>query len=393
MIKIVARAAALVLLFATMLVATLVIATPATGAQGTGVTITTPYPSVAAQPGSSIEFDLAVLAPVPELVALSVAELPSGWNATLRGGGFVIAAITAGTATDEPAEAQLEIRIPPEAQPGTYPVIVRATGSSGVSDLRLQLDVQRDVDTGIAVTADFPSLRGDPTSTFTYTLTIANNTPSEQTFTFAPRGPQGWDVTASPTAQAQANTVTIAAGETAQVKVEAKPPATAPQDQYPIVVEVTSATGGSGAIDLVAEVTGTPTLEFATADQRLNVSGQANQTKRIPMLLANSGTAPLTDVKLAATAPKDWEVSFEPTEIEEVKPNETAQVVAVVKPAAGAVAGDYMLTARASAGSNSSNVELRYTVEGSRALGVVGVGVIALAVGVLIAAFVRFGRR
>ncbi|HEX6659670.1 MAG TPA: NEW3 domain-containing protein, partial [Ilumatobacter sp.] len=368
------------LLFATMLVATLVIATPAAGAQGTGVTITTPYPSVAAQPGSSIEFDLAVLAPVPELVALSVAELPSGWNATLRGGGFVIAAITAGTAADEPAEAQLEIRIPPEAQPGTYPVIVRATGSSGVSDLRLQLDVQRDVDTGIAVTADFPSLRGDPTSTFTYTLTIANNTPSEQTFTFAPRGPQGWDVTASPTAQAQANTVTIAAGETAQVKVEAKPPATAPQDQYPIVVEVTSATGGSGAIDLIAEVTGTPMLEFATADQRLNVSGQANQTKRIPMLLANSGTAPLTDVKLAATAPKDWEISFEPTEIEEVKPNETAQVVAVVKPAAGAVAGDYMLTARASAGSNSSNVELRYTVEGSRALGVVGVGVIVIAV-------------
>ena len=43
--------------------------------------------------------------------------------------------------------------------------------------LPVTIDVEAQVDTGIAVTADFPSLSGDPGSAFTYTLTITNNTP------------------------------------------------------------------------------------------------------------------------------------------------------------------------------------------------------------------------
>ncbi len=72
------------------------------------------------------------------------------------------------------------------------------------------------------------------------------------------------------------------------------------------------------------------------------------------MMVANTGTAALEDVKLAGTAPTGWEVSFEPDVIAGVKPNETAQVTAIIKPAKDAVAGDYALTVRSSAGSQSS---------------------------------------
>ena len=304
----------------------------------------------------------------------------------------MINAVTAGPA-DTDMEASLEVGVPPDAAPGEYPLTVQASGPSGTVSLQLELAVRSELDAGVSLTADFPSLRGEPASTFTYTLTITNNTPSEQTFTFAPRGPQGWEVSASPTAQEQANTVTIEADADAQVRVEATPPATAAQGEYPISVDVTSATGGGGTIELTAEVTGTPQLELTTADGRLNTSGEANKVKRVPLIVANTGTADLTDVKLAATAPKDWEVSFEPEQLAEVKPNETAQVVAVVKPAEGAVAGDYMITTRASAGSNSANVELRYGVEGSAWLGVAGIAAIVGAVVVLGLAFWRFGRR
>jgi uncharacterized membrane protein len=360
-------------------------------AQQAGLLLTTPYPSVAVQPGSSVEFDLDVVAPQPEMVTMRV-EPPSGWTATLRGGGFVINAITA-EPSDDDTEAALEVAVPPDAPAGSYPVLVHATGASTNATLSLELVVRTEVDTGVAVTADFPSLRGEPASTFTYTLTIANKTPAEQTFTFVPTGPQGWEVTASPTAQEQANTVTIEAGADAQVRVEATPPQTAAQGEYPIAVEVTSAAGGSGRIELTAEVTGTPQLELTTADQRLNASGEANKVTRVPLIVANSGTAELADVKLASTAPEGWEVSFEPAQLDEVKPNETAQVLAVIKPAKGAVAGDYMITTRASADSNSANVELRYSVEGSRWLGVAGIAAIVAAVAVLGLAFWRFGRR
>ncbi|MFP5488532.1 MAG: NEW3 domain-containing protein, partial [Acidimicrobiia bacterium] len=88
-----------------------------------------------------------------------------------------------------------------------------------------------------------------------------------------------------------------------------------------------------------------------------------------------------------------WDVSFEPQEIENVQPGETAQVTAIVQPSSDAVAGDYAMTVRASSGSLSSNIDLRYTLEGSRTLGFVAIGVIVAAFLALAGVFVKFGRR
>ena len=111
------------------------------------------------------------------------------------------------------------------------------------------------------------------------------------------------------------------------------------------------------------------------------------------MIISNTGTAPLEDVKLAGTAPTGWDISFDPQSVANVKPNETAQVTAIIKPSKDAVAGDYAMTIRSSAGSESSNIDLRYTLEGSRTLGFVAVGVIAVAFLALVGVFLKFGRR
>ena len=360
-------------------------------AQTGSIRITTPYPSIAVQPGATVRFELSVTAPSPQAVALEVGALPEGWTTTMRGGGFVIGGVTA--APDKPGAATLEVKVPPTVAPRAYGLEVHGSGPSGTAMVALELRVQRVVDAGIGVTADFPSIKGEPSSTFTYTLTIANNTPSQQTFTFSPSAPQGWTVSASPTAESRANTVTIEAGATAQVKVTATPPATAQESKYPIRVDVSAASGATGMIELTAEVAGTAKLQIASADERLNVEGSANKVKRLPIIVSNSGTGPLTDVKFAATAPKDWEVKFEPDTLSQVRPNETAQVTAVIKPTKNAVAGDYALTVRASAGSNSSSLDLRYGVKGSRWLGVAGVGLIMIAVAALFGVFRKFGRR
>ena len=52
--------------------------------------VTTPYPSIAAQPGASVKLRLTVVSATPDVVNLDVGGLPDGWSATLRGGGFVI---------------------------------------------------------------------------------------------------------------------------------------------------------------------------------------------------------------------------------------------------------------------------------------------------------------
>jgi uncharacterized membrane protein len=373
------------------IVATLVTALAQPAAADPGLTISTSYPSVAAQPGSTVEFDVSVSAGITEPVDLEVADLPDGWSTVLRGGGFVVQSVTASPNT--PGEVTLEVTVPPDAEAGTYPLVLRADDGADRRELIITLVVQEQVDAGIGLTADFPSLRGDPGSAFGYTLTITNNTPEEETFTFAPQGPQGWTVTASPTAEAQAATVTIEAGGTSTVTVTATPPDTAAEGAYPIDVAVTAASGASGTISLTAEVTGTPELTLATADQRLDVSGGAGDQKRLSMVIANTGTAALEDVKFAATAPTGWEVSFEPDTIDNVRPNETAQVTAVISPAEDAVAGDYAIAVRSSAGSDSSEMELRFSLEGSRTLGVVAIAVIVAVIALLAGVFIRFGRR
>ena len=73
-------------------------------------------------------------------------------------------------------------------------------------------------------------------------------------------------------------------------------------------------------------------MALATADQRLDVTGRSDSEHRIPLIVANTGTAPLEGVKLAGTAPSGWDVSFDPQQIDSIQPNETAQVTAIVKP-------------------------------------------------------------
>ncbi|HWM20595.1 MAG TPA: NEW3 domain-containing protein [Ilumatobacteraceae bacterium] len=377
---------------AALAIVVLIVATRGASASADpALTISTPYPSVAAQPGSTVEFDVSVSAGIIEPVDLEIAEVPDGWSTTMRGGGFVVQSVTA--APDTPGEVTLEVTVPPDADAGNYPLVLAASDGADRRELIITLVVQEQVDAGIGLTADFPSLRGDPGSAFSYTLTITNNTPEEETFTFAPQGPQGWTVTASPTAEAQAATVTIEAGGTSTVTVTATPPDTAAEGDYPIDVAVTAASGASGTISLTAQVTGTPELTLATADQRLDVSGGAGDQKRLSMMIANTGTAALEDVKFAATAPTGWEVSFEPDTIENVRPNETAQVTAVISPAEDAVAGDYAIAVRSSAGSDSSEMELRFSLEGSRTLGVIAIGVIVAVIALLAGVFLRFGRR
>ena len=370
------------------------LALPAAGAAHADASfvITTKYPTVEAQPGSNVKLDLAVTSPDPEVVDLALAGVPDGWTSTLRGGGFVIHSITAVPAT--PAAATLELDVPASAQPGSYPVTLTGTDQLGEAmDLTVTVDVAAEVNSGVQLTADFPSLRGAPATAFTYTLTITNDTPEQQTFTFSPTAPQGWTVTASPSAEANAETATVDAGGTGEVKVTATPPDTTAEGSYQIPVDVTAASGSNGHIDLAAEVTGTPKLALTTADQRLDASGHAGHETKIPMIVSNTGTADLDAIKLAGTAPTGWNVSFDPEQVTGLKPNETAQVTAIVKPTSDAVAGDYAMTVRASAGSQSSNADIRYSLTGGRSLGFLAVGVIVLALAALGGVFWRFGRR
>src|SRR3954451_12156608 len=59
-----------------------------------GLTMATAYPSVVADPGSTVKFPVVVSTDTPQRVDLTVSAQPQGWSTRLSGGGSTIAAVS-----------------------------------------------------------------------------------------------------------------------------------------------------------------------------------------------------------------------------------------------------------------------------------------------------------
>lgn len=353
--------------------------------------ITTDYPSVSAQAGDTVTFELEVLSPRRSEVDLAVVDAPDGWETTMRGGGFEIDAVTA--APDSAPTFDLEVIVPPSAEPDTYRFAVDARSRDGDRD-RVDLAVtvaDRPVG-GIQLATEFASLRGRASDTFRYDLQVTNQTPDEITLAFDGRGPDGWTVTAGPASEARASTVTIEAGASETVRVEADPPTDTAAGSYEIVVTANGG-GQSGSFTLTAQVTGQPSIQLVSPNDRLDVTGNAGDDNIVTVIIANDGSAPLEDVTLSADPPSDWNVEFDPAEISFVDAGMTKTVTVTITPAGNAVTGDYALGISARAGGETADLAYRYTVETSRWWGAIGIAIIVAAFVVLFGVFRRFGRR
>ena len=184
-----------------------------------------------------------------------------------------------------------------------------------------------------------------------------------------------WQVTARPSAQQQAATVTVEPGSTATIQLEANPPDDVPAGTYPIAVRATGA-GTTVETEIEVEVTGTVRMAFATANERLDVDGSAGDVTSVPLVVRNDGSAPLQGVTFSATPPSGWEVTFEPERLEVVPPGQAAAVTARIRPDGDAVAGDYAVTLRSSGSGQNGSLDLRFAVETSGWWGFVGLAII-----------------
>ena len=148
----------------------------------------------------------------------------------------------------------------------------------------------------------------------------------------------------------------------------------------------------SGALQV--EVTGSYDLAISTADGRLNGHGAAGSASPLAITVTNSGTAAITNVKLTASAPSGWDVTFEQDTVASLEPGTPVTVNAQVKPSGDAIAGDYNITVTATGDqSTRDSMEVRFTVETSLLWGVIGVALIVAVAGGVWWVFQRYGRR
>jgi uncharacterized repeat protein (TIGR01451 family) len=154
-----------------------------------------------------------------------------------------------------------------------------------------------------------------------------------------------------------------------------------------------TAEDATATAELGMEITGTPKIEIAGRDGRLNASATAGQETTIPVTVTNTGTSAAEAVELSGSAPSGWKVEADPKVIDRIPPNENKEVSFKVTPTGKAVAGDYVVTTRASARGESASQTFRVAVATSTQWGLVGIGIVGVALLVLFGAVMRFGRR
>jgi uncharacterized membrane protein len=224
-------------------------------------------------------------------------------------------------------------------------------------------------------------------------LTLKNDSDQDLLVNLDAQTPRGFQVTFTPAfGSQQVTSLPVKAGESRDLDTEVSLPQDVAAGSYNVTVR---AAGGQARaeIKLALEVTGRPDLSITTPEGRLSGRAYAGQATSVKLVVRNRGSAPARNVEVSAFEPSGWKVSFEPSKIDELPPKVDKEVTATITPPQKAIAGDYMLTLRANAGDSSSSADFRVTVSTSTLGGVVGVIVIAAALGVLALVVSRYGRR
>jgi uncharacterized membrane protein len=358
-----------------------------------GLFLLADYPAVTLRPGtnSSINLKLQNYGLPPEPLKLSVGGVPTGWTATLIGGGQPVSAAL--PATNASVSLELRLDVPKDAPIGTTNLTVNAQGATTNASLPIAVTLATDLPAKLTLTPQLPELRGTSKSNFEFQLGIKNDSGKKVVVSLSAQAPQNFDATFTEQYGSQElNALPLDAGQSKDVKLKIRPPNTIAAGKYKVAAKV-QADDATATSDLVLDITGQPKIDIAGRDGVLSAKAVAGKEATIPVILTNSGTAAADQIELSGTVPPGWKVNFDPKAVDRIAPNENKEVKALVTPGDKAVAGDYVATVRAAARGESASQTFRVEVTTSTLWGIVGIALIGGALLVMIGSVVWFGRR
>ncbi|EKF40803.1 hypothetical protein NA8A_19398 [Nitratireductor indicus C115] len=365
-------------------------------AELSGFWLTTSWPEMTIKPGEtqSVSLSLRNEKLPPQRATIEVSGVPEGWAWSLKGGGReVTAAIVSPDSTER---LTLELTPPEDAfTDGEHAIEVRARTAAETVTLPLvvRLSETEEAASGLSLEPELPALRGTARSTFSFKIKVKNEGAEDGLFNLTASVPAGFQTRFKKGYGSEEITgLPIAAGAIETVTMEVIPSRGVAAGRYEAGFEV-SGEGLSGTTQLSLDVTGEPQVAIVGPQERLSGEAVAGRESSFTFTLVNTGTAPATDLELSATPPSGWTVAFEPRDVAQIAPNSTGEVNVKITPSEQAIAGDYMVSVRASNDTVSENVQFRVTVRTSTMWGAAGLGVIAVAALVLGGAVMRYGRR
>ncbi|MGI6423918.1 MAG: NEW3 domain-containing protein [Tepidanaerobacteraceae bacterium] len=352
------------------------------------LSISTPYPGISAQPGSSITFPLTING--SGFVDLEVTSAPSGWTTGIYGDGMEIHRVY--VQGNDAARAELRVQIPSDVENGDYIITVEASGG-GQAKLSLNIKIDADARGSDEIEVQYPSLSGPDTATFSFRGTLYNNSGRARFYTLGASAPEGWQISFKPAYENnQITSLSLEPGKSQDLDINVQPPKGVKAGKYTITAAAVHGSDVAKA-DLEVEISGTYRLKLSTPTGRLNADLTAGRKGSLTLELENQGSADLQSINLSASAPPGWAVTFEPEKIERIKSGEKQQVTAFITPDGKAIAGDYVLSINASASETSEKTDIRVTVHTSTIWGLVGAVIIVGVISWVAWTFKKYGRR
>jgi len=245
----------------------------------------------------------------------------------------------------------------------------------------------------LVLTTSYPVLKGPTDTKFEFSVEVDNKTDKDSIFNLSSQAPENWEVNFKPAYEDKFfSSLRIKAGQSQTMAVAVNPFALAEPGEYPVKIRVSSENAKAEA-ELVVILTGTYKLDTATSNGLLSLNAVQGEPANLSFFVRNSGSATQTNIRFLSFKPENWDVKFEPENIDTLAPGDLKQVELTVTPSEQALVGDYSVAVRVEGEKANQSMELRTTVRASTAWGVLGIIIIVLVIAGLVVLFIRMGRR
>lgn len=358
-----------------------------------GLYLLTDYPAVTVRPGttSTVSMRLHNYGLAPERLSLKVDGVPKGWTATILGGGQPVAA--AMPATNSSVSLNLRLEVPANAEMGAQTLTVVAEGAGANVSLPIAVALAKELPAKLGLESSLPALRGSARSTFDFQVKIKNDSGRNLLVSFGAQAPRNFETSFTEQYGSQEiSSIPIEAGQSKEVKMKVRPPSTVGAGRYPISMTAT-AEDATAKTEVAVEIVGQPRLRISGRDGLMSARAEAGEQSNVPVIIMNEGTAPADGIELSGSGPTGWKVEFEPKTIERIAPGQRAEAQVQITPSPKSLAGDYMTNVRAAAQGEQATGEFRVQVSTSTMWGIVGAGILGIALLIMVGAVARFGRR
>ncbi|MCT2534453.1 NEW3 domain-containing protein [Aquibacillus koreensis] len=356
------------------------------------LTLFTPYTGISVTPGETINYPVEVMNTSSSVQNLTFAleDLPEGWTQSITASGNDIRQLSVKPNDQQQINVEITIPLLVEKADYSYQLVANGNGSANAT-LPFLTTVSEQGTFKTELTSDQPNMEGHVDASFSYQASLKNRTADTQNYALSSGVPNGWRVQFRADNN-NVNSVQLEPNETKDITINVTPPENAVADTYTIPIKAsTSSTSAEIALETV--ITGSYDIQISSPSGKLSTDINAGGKRTVDLVVENIGTSTLTDVEITSSAPPNWDVAFDQSNLTEIEAGKSKTVKATITAPDDAIAGDYVTSFTAETPEASSDAAFRVSVETSTLWGFIGVFIIAVVIFGLYFLFKKYGRR